>query len=193
MVFFIIKDFFAYLHHRFVHLIPSLYYFHAVHHSPKNISFYTYWRMHPIDYFGNSLFKLFGIFILMKFCKIVYGQYLLFEVVYATVFVTIISSATNFLRHSTFILHFPRWLSHIIQSPAMHLSHHNLSEDKQNKNFAVVFSFWDWILGTIYIPTRNELTHKPYGIDKTLGFDELGFIGLLLHPFKLLLTRPRRL
>jgi len=70
---------------------------------------------------------------------------------------------------------------YIFNSPRMHIWHHEKKmRKKSGVNFAVVFSFWDWIFKTAYMPKE---------IDQP---DELGFQGekSLSSHFLLRLTIP---
>jgi sterol desaturase/sphingolipid hydroxylase (fatty acid hydroxylase superfamily) len=59
-------------------------------------------------------------------------------------------------RHSQIWIPFPRWLSFVFSSPAMHQIHHSAEERHWDKNYAIVISLWDWMLGTLYIPRERE-------------------------------------
>jgi sterol desaturase/sphingolipid hydroxylase (fatty acid hydroxylase superfamily) len=39
----------------------------------------------------------------------------------------------------------------------MHQIHHSLDKRHFNKNYSQVFSLWDWLLGTIYVPREKEM------------------------------------
>jgi sterol desaturase/sphingolipid hydroxylase (fatty acid hydroxylase superfamily) len=50
------------------------------------------------------------------------------------------------LRHSHLSLSYG-WLEHILQSPAQHQLHHSLEREHWDKNFGLLFSFWDKLFG----------------------------------------------
>jgi sterol desaturase/sphingolipid hydroxylase (fatty acid hydroxylase superfamily) len=53
-------------------------------------------------------------------------------------------------------------VEHVFTSPNMHHTHHGYGTDgKLYRNFAVMFSFYDWIFGTIHIP-KGRPAH--YGV-----------------------------
>jgi sterol desaturase/sphingolipid hydroxylase (fatty acid hydroxylase superfamily) len=47
-------------------------------------------------------------------------------------------------------------LSHILSSPAQHQIHHGSEPRHFDKNFGLMFSLWDWIAGTLYVPRAVE-------------------------------------
>lgn len=47
------------------------------------------------------------------------------------------------------------WLKYVINSPEMHLWHHNHPEcGPVNRNFALTLSVWDWLFGTARAPSE---------------------------------------
>lgn len=150
-------DFAVYLIHYLYHRIPVLWQFHKVHHSAEHLNPMTLFRMHPLDLFVTSLgvmvfqamafagfhfltaaepelLTLFGLNIVV-FCFYVFGYN---------------------LRHSHIWLNYPVWLSKILISPAQHQIHHSSNPKHFDKNMGLIFSFWDRIFGTHYIPTEHE-------------------------------------
>ena len=55
------------------------------------------------------------------------------------------------------ILDFGQVIGRVISSPAQHFIHHSTADDHLDKNFAIVFSLWDWMFGTLVIP-KEKLT-----------------------------------
>ncbi|MBV9656257.1 MAG: sterol desaturase family protein [Acetobacteraceae bacterium] len=50
------------------------------------------------------------------------------------------------LRHSHMSLSYG-WLEHVLQSPAQHQLHHSLEREHWDRNFGLLFSFWDKLFG----------------------------------------------
>jgi sterol desaturase/sphingolipid hydroxylase (fatty acid hydroxylase superfamily) len=71
-------------------------------------------------------------------------------------------------------------LSTVFVSPRFHHWHHTHSEEGGNKNFANVFSFWDRIFGTYYLPEGRS--PEKFGLD----IDDVPetYLGQLLYPWK---------
>jgi sterol desaturase/sphingolipid hydroxylase (fatty acid hydroxylase superfamily) len=52
----------------------------------------------------------------------------------------------------------------VLVSPHMHQAHHSADAAQHDKNFATVFSLWDWMFGTLYLPAREERFR--FGVDE---------------------------
>ena len=51
---------------------------------------------------------------------------------------------------------YPPWVSYIFISPAQHQTHHSIDAKHYDKNFGLIFAFWDWLFGTLYVPKGYE-------------------------------------
>jgi sterol desaturase/sphingolipid hydroxylase (fatty acid hydroxylase superfamily) len=82
--------------------------------------------------------------------------------------VTVFTGALgSVLQHSHVWLSFGRTLDHIICVPSLHQIHHSQAPQHWDRNYAVIFSFWDWIFGTLYMPDRQEkLVYGVYGMTR---------------------------
>jgi len=60
------------------------------------------------------------------------------------------------LRHSHIWLSYGPILSRILISTAMHHIHHSEAQKHWEKNCEAIFSIWDWMFGSIYIPKERE-------------------------------------
>lgn len=146
----IATDLGIYLGHRLVHRIRVLWPFHAVHHSAEVLTPITAYRIHPFDTMISN--GLSGIFIGTAGALLTYfifsgasiidigglnlfyfGFYLLYA---------------NF-RHSHIWVSFPRWLEHILISPAQHQLHHSVHPAHWDKNYGSILAIWDWMFGTL--------------------------------------------
>lgn len=149
-------DFSEFLQHRLAHKIPALWELHKVHHIPEQITPVTQSQGHPIEYAMRVLFA-------SAIVGPVVGS-INFALLTPAFEITIVQvGIVKFLfylhanfRHSHIWIAFPRWLSFVLSSPAMHQTHHGRAERYFNRNFAVVFSLWDWLFGTIYVPKERE-------------------------------------
>jgi sterol desaturase/sphingolipid hydroxylase (fatty acid hydroxylase superfamily) len=97
------------------------------------------------------------------------------------------------LRHSHVWLPYPKWLSHILISPAQHQIHHSQLIHHHDKNFGLMFAIWDWIMGTLYVPKHRE--NYVWGLDHGEDRDYQTVTNLYVVPFKkawALLRKPRR-
>ncbi len=160
----LIVDVIGYFYHRLSHSSPTLWRFHAVHHSPKEMDWLAAARVHPLDQiFSRSL--MFVPLYAMGFTAETFGAYLVFGA-FQAIFI-----------HSNvrFRFGFLRW---VIATPEYHHWHHSNDPEARNRNFAGQFPVLDWIFGTQYLP-KNERP-KTYGTDDPVPD---GYIAQLKFPF----------
>ena len=60
-------------------------------------------------------------------------------------------------------------LDWIVCSPAMHQVHHSAQVRHWDKNMGEVFAIWDWMFGTIYVPSRQREVHQLGTRDSEIG------------------------
>ena len=174
-------DFGFFIMHYIYHRISWLWVFHRVHHSAEVLTPITANRHHPVDYMleGCSAFLIGGIgaTIFTRFHGIEVDKLTILNVSAIHFFYYM---TANF-RHSHIWLGYGKWGSRIFISPAMHHIHHSTAPEHRNKNFGFIFSFWDGLFGTRYIPVRRE--NVEFGLsDSTAGYTSL--IDAMVRPFK---------
>ena len=156
ILFMLVADFAIFFAHYLQHKIPFLWEFHKVHHSARVMTPITVYRMHPVD--DLLTYSLAGVL-----TGFVLGgmHYLLGEApqIYSVAGLTVVNFLFYVLfynlRHSHFWLHYGK-LGHIFISPAMHQIHHSEATKHWDKNMGFVFSLWDKLFGTLYVPERKE-------------------------------------
>ncbi len=158
-------DFAAYWVHRWMHSSNKLWRIHAVHHSAKNLTPLTTYRQHPFEV------------ILLNSARMIAAGFALALFHYAfpnqTPVITIAGLGAGFfiymftvnLHHSTVPVHYPKFLQHIFLSPHIHQIHHSYDKEHHDKNFGVVFSFWDKFFGT-YHSENVKLHQLRFGLNK---------------------------
>ncbi|MGB7337118.1 MAG: creatininase family protein [Salaquimonas sp.] len=150
-------DFGVFLMHYYFHKVPILWHFHKVHHSAEQLNPMTLFRMHPVDLMLTALSVMFfqglayaGMFFLTASPPDVYT-------ILGLNFVTFFFYLLGYnLRHSHIWLNYPVWLSKIFISPAQHQIHHSSDPKHFDRNMGLIFSFWDQMFGTHYIPVAKE-------------------------------------
>lgn len=156
-------DLSEFLAHYWCHRSWVLWEFHKIHHSAETLNPLTAYRFHPVDVIWTA--SVISIF--TGACQGVFHWWWNmppqpFEVLGLQVGVFAFYLAAYNLRHSHVWLPYPRKISHVFMSPAQHQIHHSVQRKHWDKNMGFIFSFWDWMFGTIYVPEkREELT---YGI-----------------------------
>ncbi len=143
--------------HWLQHKIPTLWEFHTVHHSAEVLTPITVLRMHPVDMILNALTQaaLLGAANAV-FLYIYSAPVSEVTVVGANALTFLFFVGGYHLRHSHIWIMFPRGIRDPISSPALHHIHHSKSPKHFDKNFARIFTFWDRLAGTLYIPKQKE-------------------------------------
>jgi sterol desaturase/sphingolipid hydroxylase (fatty acid hydroxylase superfamily) len=130
-------DLVAYFRHRFEHsrlLWPS----HVMHHSDQDMNWTTVYRFHPINRLTTIVID--------------YGSLILFGFPpYAVAINGLVRSYYGMFIH-TRLPWTLGWLGHVLVSPAMHRWHHVLEGQGVGSNFASIFSVFDRLFGTHYVP-----------------------------------------
>jgi sterol desaturase/sphingolipid hydroxylase (fatty acid hydroxylase superfamily) len=167
-------DFVKWCIHNLLHRVPWLWEFHKVHHSIVEMDWMGDWRFHWVEI-------------------LVYNT-LLFVPAAALGARGEVALAVGVF--DTLIGHFAHanlrwrigWLKYVINSPEMHLWHHNHPDcGPMHRNFALTLSVWDWMFRTAHLPA-----HDP----ERLGFEGIErypreLPGQWLAPFRTVLRRRR--
>lgn len=74
-----------------------------------------------------------------------------------------------------------------ITSPALHLIHHSANPKHWDKNLAHMFTFWDRLTGTLYLPTQPKSLRFGLGNGEDHEFTTVA--GLYVRPFRKLVDR----
>jgi sterol desaturase/sphingolipid hydroxylase (fatty acid hydroxylase superfamily) len=145
-----------YLFHRLMHFVPLLWEFHKVHHSAEVLTPVTGFRHHPVDGFVEAAFTTFTLGIAQGVYCYLYGHGVDTVTLLNTSVAMLAYNLTANLRHSHIWLSYGRIASHVVSSPAQHQIHHSPAPQHAGKNMARVFSLWDWMFGTLYVPAAKE-------------------------------------
>lgn len=164
--FWILGDFILYWAHRWQHRSPTLWAFHAVHHSQENLTTLTQYRRHPLD----QVFLGFW-------------MYLVFPVALGLPPSTwlplyVLTTTLQALQHAELNWRYGR-LYPVVVSPVFHSFHHSADACEHNGNFGFMLSIWDHLFGTAVGGDRRP---ERYGVDG-LDLPET-LIDQLLGPFK---------
>jgi len=149
----IIGDFIEWIVHNLLHRVPFLWKLHRIHHS-----------IHTMDWIGNFRFHWTEPLIYHSFRII--PMTILGASWQAILFVSVFATLIGFLNHSNLNI---SWgpLKYIFNSPRMHIWHHDVKMHKQSgQNFGIVFSLWDWIFRTAYMPDGQPEKLGYYGDEK---------------------------
>jgi len=162
VVFIVVKDFAEWCVHNLLHRVPLLWEFHKVHHSIEQLDWIGSFRFHWVE------IVLYGAltYVPLAVCGVDSRVMLA---------IAVFSTLIGHLNHANLKLD---WgvLRYLFNSPRMHVWHHDVvPAGGHGKNFGVIFSAWDWLFGTAYLPADREQPER------------LGFVGMEDFPRSLVL------
>jgi len=163
----LIGDFIGYWIHRAKHYFRFLWAFHTTHHSQEFITFATNSRIHPVE-------DLIGIAAHVVLLRLLGADPISSFLVY---FVLAVMSEIQHTQIPWRLGPF-YW---IVVTPPFHLYHHSTDPAHHDRNFGMVFSFWDYLFGTA-VP-RNTPAPTQFGL---ADVRPTSFWGTLVDPFRLL-------
>ncbi len=144
--------------HRWMHEIPFLWRFHAIHHAPEHVYFLMSARAHPIDNAFQKLCGFIPIYVLGIASPLTPNR----SVVPALM--VIILTMWGFFIHANTRLRLGP-LEWLVATPAFHHWHHTRA-DHRDHNYAPTLPWIDRLFGTHYMP-RNQWPAE-YGTDTEL-------------------------
>jgi sterol desaturase/sphingolipid hydroxylase (fatty acid hydroxylase superfamily) len=172
-IYIVLSDFLLYWAHRVFHG-AQLWRFHAIHHSAEEVDWTVAYRFHPV----NLWLGPFLVAAIMMFLGIS-PAVLLFLVPFNTTVAVFVHANINWTLGP---------LKYVVATPVFHRWHHTLPAEGGNTNFGSVFSVWDVLFGTFYMP-GTQLPSR-YGVDE-INYPR-GFLGQFIHPFRGLIKQVRR-
>jgi sterol desaturase/sphingolipid hydroxylase (fatty acid hydroxylase superfamily) len=168
--------------HYISHKVPFFWAFHKPHHTAEVLTPLTNFRVHPIESlkFGNIAALIVGS--AGGAVAWLFGggehQYLINETNLLTV---VFLFTLSHLQHSHFWIATTGVWGRILLSPAHHQIHHSDNPAHFNRNFGSALAVWDWLAGTLYIPTaRRERLNL--GVGQTIERPH-SVTGTLITPF----------
>lgn len=168
--------------HRWMHEIPLLWRFHAIHHSAEQIDWLVNTRAHPVDLVFTRLCG----FIPMYLLGLTHAAGNQMDSL--TLWVTLLSTIWGFFIHANIRWRFG-WLEWFISTPGFHHWHHsNDGLEFINKNYSSMLPWVDKLFGTFYLP-KHQWPMR-YGIDEAISSS---IVGQLLQPFKIMRAKIDRM
>jgi sterol desaturase/sphingolipid hydroxylase (fatty acid hydroxylase superfamily) len=158
-------DFLLYWTHRFFHG-GTFWRFHAIHHSAEQVDWTTAYRFHPVNLWLGS-FLVAAVMLYLGVSPAV----LLFLVPFDTTTAAFVHANLNWTLGP---------LKYVVATPVFHRWHHTMPEEGGNSNFGSLFSLWDVLFGTFYMPAHNLPAR--YGLDEP-DYPH-GFLAQWLRPFR---------
>jgi sterol desaturase/sphingolipid hydroxylase (fatty acid hydroxylase superfamily) len=132
-------DFVKWCVHNLLHRVPLLWEFHKVHHSIVEMDWVGNWRFHWVE--------------ILVYNSILYAPTLcLGASAEIALTVGVFDTLIGHFAHANIRWRIG-WLKYVINSPEMHIWHHNHPDcGPVNRNFGLTLSVWDWLFGTAYVP-----------------------------------------
>lgn len=158
-------DFAMYYSHKLQHEIPLIWNFHEFHHSATEMTVLSNSRICSLQSITNIIvfpFYMFSAFLIAEFLK---------EASFIPFLTLILFRSYDFLhqslQHSSLKVIYPKYISWLIMSPSLHWIHHSDNPEHYDKNFGVIFPFWDKIFGT-YLDESHIRNISSFGVKDTL-------------------------
>jgi sterol desaturase/sphingolipid hydroxylase (fatty acid hydroxylase superfamily) len=163
VAFFVVThDLYIYLFHRLQHRSPFLWRIHEAHHATRDVDWLSGARSHALEILINQTIEFAPILLLGAAPEVALIK-LTLDAIWGMYIHANIGVRTGRLQ----------W---IINGPEMHRWHHAI-EIRDGVNFATKFAFWDWLLGSAYLPAA-----KPSGFGITEPFPR-GYLAQQVHAF----------
>jgi sterol desaturase/sphingolipid hydroxylase (fatty acid hydroxylase superfamily) len=158
-------DFASYAAHRALHASPFLWSLHSVHHAAEQLTPLTTYRQHPLEPLLLNGARGAAAGLGLGFFHLIFPQ--------STPVVTVLGLGAGFfiymftvnLHHSPVPVNYPSWLKRVLVSPHVHHLHHSSEPQHFDRNFGVVFSFWDRFFET-YLDEKVGLGELRFGLEK---------------------------
>jgi len=164
-IFLVGADLVMYWSHRIFHG-PTMWKYHAVHHSSKELDWISAARFHPVNMMLGSVAADVALLVagISPKALVILGPFT--------------------IAHSAFVHANLNWslgpVRYVIAGPVFHRWHHTSVEEGGEKNFAPTFPVLDLIFGTFYLPKKT--LPQSYGVaDEAYPAD---FGAQMIHPFK---------
>ena len=169
-VMFLVLDLLDYVYHFTMHLVPSFWRFHLVHHTDPVVDASTTVREHP----GETLLRNGFLFVWIVLSGASFELLVLRQ--------TVQTLCTIFAHSALRLPERPaRWLGWLFITPNLHHVHHHFEMPYTNCNYGDVFSIWDRLFGTFATLPASETL---FGLDTHRQDAGTGsYRGMLAMPF----------
>jgi sterol desaturase/sphingolipid hydroxylase (fatty acid hydroxylase superfamily) len=183
---FLAYDLGYWLDHFLSHRIPVLWEFHKVHHTAEVLSPLTNFRVHPVDtlVFYNIIALTMGLtggLVNYGFGKSI-SQ---FTIANSNILTLAFTYLVVHLQHTHLWIAFTGVWGRLFLSPAHHQIHHSVNPVHFDKNLGSCLGVWDWLFGTLYVPSRKRERLR-FGIEPKVGNPHTlteGLIAPVHHAF----------
>ena len=171
------------LWHILAHKHPLLWRIHRVHHEAEVLTPLAAGREHPIEVVLMPLVRAATTALLAGPALYLSGAEPRVLTLFGIALIpALFALPLQQLSHAHLPIAWPPWLNHILICPATHHLHHSSDPRHHDRNMGGLFALWDWLFGTLILPTPNQpltfgLTNTPEPPPHTLR-------AALLAPFQ---------
>jgi sterol desaturase/sphingolipid hydroxylase (fatty acid hydroxylase superfamily) len=170
-------DLIGYASHVARHRYDFLWRFHAIHHSQREMNFFTQHRFHDVDVIADQTIRTIPLLALNASFSAL-GIFYVIALAHFRLYHSNIKSDYGVLRY-------------VLVSPQSHRIHHARDPRQLNSNFGIFFSLWDRAFGTQY-PNRDEypdelgIEDASFPIDQGTRIRDIPrvYAAQLLYPFR---------
>ena len=170
-------DLIGYASHVARHRYDFLWRFHAIHHSQREMNFFTQHRFHDIDVLADQTIRTIPLLALNASFSAL-GIFYVIALAHFRLYHSNIKSDYGVLRY-------------VLVSPQSHRIHHARDPYQLNSNFGIFFSLWDRAFGTQY-PHRDEypdelgIEDERFPIDQGTRIRDIPrvYAAQLIYPFR---------
>src|SRR6266852_1613179 len=170
-------DLIGYASHAARHRYDFLWRFHAIHHSQREMNFFTQHRFHDVDVIADQTIRTIPLLALnASFTAL--GVFYVIALAHFRLYHSNIKSDYGVLRY-------------VLVSPQSHRIHHARDPRQLNSNFGIFFSLWDRAFGTQYphhdeYPDELGIDDEHFPIDQGTRIRDIPrvYAAQLLYPFR---------
>lgn len=166
-LFILLKDFFRYWYHRWMHEVPFMWRWHAVHHSVKRLYWMNGIRAHPLEILVQTLIWAVPLALLQPPEGVVMMSVLM-------------SLSIGIFQHANIDAKLGFW-EYIFSIGDNHRYHHYNTGGVGDCNYGGEFIVWDILFGTFYKP-KGERPSENIGIGASPEYPQ-SMAGLMIAPF----------
>jgi sterol desaturase/sphingolipid hydroxylase (fatty acid hydroxylase superfamily) len=173
----LVWDLIGYASHVARHRYDFLWRFHAIHHSQREMNFFTQHRFHDIDVLADQTIRTIPLLALNASFSAL-GIFYVIALAHFRLYHSNIKSDYGVLRY-------------VLVSPQSHRIHHARNPRQLNSNFGIFFSIWDRAFGTQYLhhdeyPNELGIEDASFPIDQGTRIRDIPrvYAAQLIYPFR---------
>ena len=166
-LFLLLKDFFRYWYHRWMHEVPFMWRWHAVHHSVERLYWLNGIRSHPLEILVQTLIWAIPLALLQPPAEVAMISLLM-------------ALSIGIFQHANIDAKLGFW-EYIFSIGDNHRYHHYNTDGIGDSNYGGEFIVWDILFGTFHNP-RGDRPLEEIGIGSSPNYPQT-MMGLMIAPF----------